>query len=272
VLGPAPGQVALAVAAAAALVAALVALTGDGAALRVCVPVALAAAAGCGSPRSSALAVAVVVAAAVTATRIDCAQPPALWAALSVPVACAGLLHVVRTNLERDRDGLRDFALTDPLTGVANRRALLVAAEHEIARHRRAERPFAVVMIDLDGFKQINDRFGHAAGDDLLRDVAAALGEAMRGQDTVARFGGDEFCVLAPDTDAAGTEPLCERVIAAIRGVTAGMHHVRGSVGAAVFPEDGGQPGDLIDVADERLLEAKRELYRDRVRPVRRAA
>jgi diguanylate cyclase (GGDEF)-like protein len=127
-------------------------------------------------------------------------------------------------------------------------------------------------MVDLDGFKQVNDRFGHAAGDDLLRDVAAALSQAMRGQDTVARFGGDEFCVLAPDTDTDGTGPLCDRVSDAIRGVTAGMQHVRGSVGAAVFPDDGGEPADLIDVADVRLLAAKRELYRERGRPERRAA
>jgi len=268
----APGQVGLAVAAAAAAVAGLIALTGEGQAYWVCVPVALAAASICRSPRSSALATVVVVAAAVAAARTDCAQPPAMWAALTVPLASAGVLHLVRTRLERDRDGLRDFALTDPLTRVANRRALLAAAEHEIARHRRAERPFAVVMIDLDGFKQVNDRYGHAAGDDLLRDVAAALTHAMRGQDTVARFGGDEFCVLAPDTDADGAGPLCARASAAIRGVTAGMQHVRGSVGAAVFPEDGGDPAELIDVADARLLEAKRLLYRERERPARRAA
>jgi diguanylate cyclase (GGDEF)-like protein len=262
----------LAVAAAAAVVAALVAISGDGETFWVCIPVALGAAAVCGSPRTSAIAAGVVVAAALAAARFDSSNPPAVWAALVVPAASAAVLHVVRSALERDRDGLRDFALTDPLTGVANRRALLAAAEHEIARHRRAERPFAVVMVDLDGFKQVNDRFGHAAGDDLLRDVAAALSQAMRGQDTVARFGGDEFCVLAPDTDTDGTGPLCDRVSDAIRGVTAGMQHVRGSVGAAVFPDDGGEPADLIDVADVRLLAAKRELYRERGRPERRAA
>jgi diguanylate cyclase (GGDEF)-like protein len=238
----------------------------------VCIPVALAAAAVGRSPRSSTLAAGVVVAAALVAARFDAPNPPSWWVALAVPVASVAVLHVVRTALERDRDGLRDFALTDPLTGVANRRALLVAADHEIARHRRAERPFAVVMVDLDGFKQVNDRFGHAAGDDLLRDVAAALAQAMRGQDTVARFGGDEFCVLAPDTDVEGTGPLCDRVTDAIRGVTAGVQHVRGSVGAAVFPDDGAEPAELIDVADVRLLEAKRELYRERGRPERRAA
>jgi diguanylate cyclase (GGDEF)-like protein len=248
----------------------LIALTGDGQAYWVCVPVALAAASARGSPRSSALAAGGVVAPALTAARADCPQPPAMWAAIGVPLASAAVLGLVRTRLKRDRDGLRDFALTDPLTRVANRRALLAAAEHEIARHRRAERPFAVVMVDLDGFKQVNDRYGHAAGDDLLRDVAAALAQAMRGQDTVARFGGDEFCVLAPDTDADGAGPLCARVSAAIRGVTAGMQHVRGSVGAAVFPDDGSAPAELIDVADARLLEAKRALYRER--PVHRAA
>jgi diguanylate cyclase (GGDEF)-like protein len=264
--------VGLAVAAAAAAIAGLIAVTGAGDAYWVCVPVALAAAAACGSPRTSALAAVVVVGGALAAARIACPQPPAIWAALGVPLASAAVLHLVRTRLERERDGLRDFALTDPLTRVANRRALLAAAEHEVARHRRTERPFAVVMIDLDGFKQVNDRYGHAAGDDLLRDVAAALAHAMRGQDTVARFGGDEFCVLAPDTDADGAGSLCARVSAAIRGVAAGTEHVRGSVGAAVFPDDGEDPAALIDVADARLLQAKRTLYRDRDRPARRAA
>src|SRR5579875_208969 len=233
----APGQVGLAVAATAAAVAGLIAVTREGQVYWVSVPVGLAAATLCRTARASAVAAALIVAAALAVAHADCPRPPATWVALIVPLASAAVLQYVRTRLERDRDGLRDFALTDPLTRVANRRALLAAAEHEIARHRRAERPFAVVMIDLDGFKQVNDRYGHAAGDDLLREVAAALAHAMRGQDTVARFGGDEFCVLAPDTDA-----------------------------------DGAGPAELIDVADARLLEAKRLLYRERERPARRAA
>jgi diguanylate cyclase (GGDEF)-like protein len=257
---------------AAALVSALILATGSGDAYWLAVPLALGAFALCRRTRGATLAVAVVIVAALAVARLGCTRPPAMWAALVVPLASALVLHRVRTGLERERDGLRDFALTDPLTGVANRRALLAAVDHEIARYRRAERSFALVMIDLDGFKQINDRFGHAAGDDLLRDVAAALAQAMRGQDTVARFGGDEFCVLAPDTDQGGVSALCERVSAAIDAVAAGVQRVRGSAGAAVFPEDGADAHELIDVADARLLEAKRTLYRQRGRSARPAA
>ena len=269
---PAPGQVGLTVLALAAALAAVVAVSGDGQAYWLCVPAALAAAAVCRTPRTIALATAVIVALPGAATAAYAHERPALWAAVIVPLASVGIGHGVRTRLERERDDLRDFALTDPLTRIANRRALLAHADHEVARHRRADRPFAVVMLDLDGFKALNDRFGHGAGDDLLCDVAAALARAMRAQDTVARIGGDEFCVLAPETDAEGAEQLAARVAHAVRGVTAGVQSVRGSVGAAVFPEDALAPVRLIEIADARLLEAKRVLYRQPDRPARRAA
>ena len=123
------------------------------------------------------------------------------WLCVALSLACTAALRQRLVTLERERDALRRDALSDPVTGAANRRSLMSRAEYEIARHRRADQTFALVMLDLDGFKQLNDRFGHAAGDDLLRDVAGALRRAMRAQDTVARFGGDEFCVLAPETD-----------------------------------------------------------------------
>ena len=167
---------------------------------------------------------------------------------------------------------MRRDALSDPVTGVANRRSLLVRADYEIARHRRARHSFALVMLDLDGFKQLNDRFGHAAGDDLLRDVAAALRRAMRAQDTVARFGGDEFCVLAPETDGRGAEPLAAKVTQAVRDVSVGMEAVAGSVGIAVFPIDGTSTAELMHVADERLLAAKRCRPAGAGRAQRRAA
>jgi diguanylate cyclase (GGDEF)-like protein len=127
-------------------------------------------------------------------------------------------------------------------------------------------------MLDLDGFKQLNDRFGHAAGDDLLRDVAVALRRAMRAQDTVARFGGDEFCVLAPETDERGTERLAAKVTQAVREVTVGMEAVAGSVGVALFPVDGTTPAALMHAADERLLDAKRRRPAGVGRAPRRAA
>jgi diguanylate cyclase (GGDEF)-like protein len=260
----APGQIGLGVLALAAVVAAIVAVGGDGQTYWLCVPAALAAASVCRTPRGAALAAAVTVAAPGAAAAAYARDRPALWVAALVPIASVAVLQAVRTGLERERDGMRDFALTDPLTRIANRRALLAQAGYEVARHRRADHSFAVVMLDLDGFKSLNDRFGHAAGDDLLCDVATALARAMRAQDTVARIGGDEFCVLAPETDAEGAQRLAGRVAQAVAGVTAGVQNVRGSVGAAVFPDDGLEPAQLIEIADARLLEAKRALYRTR--------
>jgi diguanylate cyclase (GGDEF)-like protein len=204
----------------------------------------------------AALAVAAVVDVAAVATGAPGRPPPVLLAA--VVAGSAAVLASERGRLQRERDVLRDYALSDPVTRVANRRSLLIRADYEIERHRRSRRSFALLSLDLDGFKEINDRFGHAAGDDLLRDVAAALRRAMRAQDTVARFGGDEFCVLAPETDAAGAGPLADRVTAAVRDVSVGLESVAGSVGVAIFPVDGVTVADLMHVADERLLEAKR--------------
>jgi diguanylate cyclase (GGDEF)-like protein len=180
------------------------------------------------------------------------------WLCVALSLACTAALRQRLVVLERACDTLRRDALSDPVTGVANRRSLLARADYEIARHRRSGQSFALVMLDLDGFKQLNDRFGHAAGDDLLRDVAGGLRRAMRAQDTVARFGGDEFCVLAPETDDHGTSRLAAKVSQAVRDVTVGMETVSGSVGVALFPVDGTSAADLMHAADERLLEAKR--------------
>ena len=210
----------------------------------------------------------VVAAAAVAAV----GGHEAAWLCVPVSLVCVAVLGHGQVRLERERDTLRRDALSDPVTGVANRRSLLVRADYEIARHGRARHSFALVMLDLDGFKQLNDRFGHAAGDDLLRDVAGALRRAMRAQDTVARFGGDEFCVLAPETNERGAEPLAAKVTQAVRDVSVGMEAVAGSVGVAVFPIDGTNTAELMQVADERLLAAKRRRPAGAARAQRRAA
>jgi diguanylate cyclase (GGDEF)-like protein len=253
------------------LTAVLVLALGGGQAYWLCVPAVLLTAAGCRSRGATAIvAAAIVAAAAVPAGLAHGWQTlPATPLLVLVPAASAAVLLAVRERLEAERDAMRRSALTDPLTGVANRRSFLSRTEYEISRHTRARRPFGVVMLDLDGFKQLNDRFGHPAGDDLLRDVAAAIAHAVRDQDTVARMGGDEFCVLAPETDLNGTQQLAGRIMAAVSGVTAGVDALGASAGVAVFPHDGGVTAALLEAADQRLLESKRR--RGRHRP-RRAA
>lgn len=194
------------------------------------------------------------------------AMPP-LWEALVVVGLSIAVMHSVRRRLGHERDVMEHAALSDPLTGLANRRMLMSMADYEIARHQRADARFVVVMLDLDGFKQVNDRYGHAAGDELLRDVAQELTQVLRTQDTVARLGGDEFCVIAPETD--NPRALAGKVTNAVARVTNGHESLTGSVGLSVFPDDGVGIEKLIKVADERLLAAKRRRYE---RPQRRVA
>jgi diguanylate cyclase (GGDEF)-like protein len=177
---------------------------------------------------------------------------------LAVVGGALAVLAAVRSRLEGERSAMRRWALTDPLTGAANRRGLSERIEYEVTRHARQKHRFAIVMIDLDGFKLVNDRFGHHAGDELLRDVAASLREAVRDQDTVARLGGDEFCVLAPETDRAGGEHLADRVRNAVRRVTTGLDTLSASVGVAVWPDNGRTPLEVLDAADVAQIAAKR--------------
>ena len=243
---------------AAAAVIVLLAGAADGAWLGL--PLALAACACTRTPRGALTAAAAVLVAVLVAMPAfsGAAGRPAPVLLAVVVLASAGVLAAVRERLVREREVLRGDALTDPLTQIANRRSLLERADYEIERHRRARTSFALVLLDLDGFKRLNDRFGHPAGDSLLRDVAASLRQAMRAQDTVARFGGDEFCVLAPETDADGIARLADRVSTAVDGVTVGVDTVRASLGVALFPFDGTQAAQLLHAADQRLLEAKR--------------
>jgi diguanylate cyclase (GGDEF)-like protein len=194
------------------------------------------------------------------------AMPP-LWEALVVVGLSIAVMHSVRRRLGHERDLMEHAAFSDPLTGLANRRMLMSVAEHEIARHRRADGHFMVVMLDLNGFKQINDRYGHAAGDQLLCDVSDALNDVLRSQDTVARIGGDEFCVIAPETE--NPRALAEKVTNAVARVTNGHESLTASVGLAIFPDDGAAIEKLLRIADDRLLAAKRRRYE---RPRRRVA
>jgi diguanylate cyclase (GGDEF)-like protein len=267
-----PARLWRSVAAIAVASAIAVALAGGGDAFWLCLPAVLLACALTRTRTEAFIAAAIVVGAAAAPLSgwLDAAAVPSPLLTCLVIAASACVLVALRERLENERDALRSAATSDPLTGVANRRLLLSRAEYEIARHSRARHSFAVVMLDLDGFKLLNDRFGHPAGDEVLCDVAAALARTMRGQDTVARLGGDEFCVLAPETDGPHTVPLARRIAATVRDATSGIETLSASVGVAIFPDDGDSAAALLQAADERLLAAKRERPSDRTR--RRAA
>jgi diguanylate cyclase (GGDEF)-like protein len=257
---------ALSTAAIALVTAAAVVAGRGGEAYWLCVPAALVAAASCRTRRGAGIGAASVIAAAVAPTLAfhSLVPVPSPILALLVPSASVGALRVVQERLQRERDAMHSSAHTDPLTGAENRRALVERIEYEIVRHTRSGASFALVMLDVDGFKLLNDRFGHAAGDELLYDLATALKRYMRSQDTVARIGGDEFCVLAPETDQAGVPRLLARIGDAVGGVTAGLAGLEASVGAGTFPADGLTSAELMNAADQRLLGAKRAVHQRR--------
>ena len=182
-------------------------------------------------------------------------------ALVAVPLLAtvAGLVAYLREGLEAGRVQLAEQARTDALTGVGNLRLRDERLAYELARHRRTGRPLALLVLDLDRFKDVNDTEGHPAGDRLLREVARVLGETVRSGDTVARPGGDEFCVIAPETGAEEAQSLAGRVEAALAELSAAGRPLSASVGAALFPRDGGSAEALIDCADRDQRLAKQD-------------
>ena len=152
---------------------------------------------------------------------------------------------------------MRFLAEHDPLTRLLNRRAFTSRVQAEIARSQRHTHEFALVLCDLDGFKQINDREGHLAGDDILNHAAAILGGAVRTEDTAFRVGGDEFALILPETTAEEALPVVERLSAALAG--AADRPLSASFGVAVFPSDGGGHDALFRAADAAMYTAKRD-------------
>jgi diguanylate cyclase (GGDEF)-like protein len=170
--------------------------------------------------------------------------------ALLVTAAVMGVSQA--TNRERQRRELARLSRSDPLTGCLNRRGFTERFEAERSDHVRHDgRPLGLIVIDLDNFKSVNDTQGHAAGDELLCRVAAALAGDLRPSDVLARLGGDEFAVLLPETGPEALQAAAERIGRQLALVSAA------SLGLACLPEDGETAEELHRSADADLYRAK---------------
>ncbi|MEO0130055.1 MAG: sensor domain-containing diguanylate cyclase [candidate division WOR-3 bacterium] len=148
------------------------------------------------------------------------------------------------------------LSLTDPLTGLPNRRSFEIMIENEIRRAERYRRLFAVLMMDFDNFKSYNDKFGHSAGDNILKRFSTLMKEAIRDVDFLGRYGGDEFIAVLPETDANFALVVAERIRKKIEAENLDPP-VTLSIGIAVFPRDSREKQELIDLADHACYEAK---------------
>ena len=172
----------------------------------------------------------------------------------------------LESTLKRSLEELRSLAVKDPLTGFYNRRFLVERLPAELKRATRYERPFSVILFDLDHFKEVNDRFGHGAGDRVLQSCSRALESSLREDlDWVVRYGGEEFLVVLPETDLEGAQVVAERVRAAIAAtaitVGGGQLSVTASLGVASLPSFPRRERlameALLEGADRCLYQAK---------------
>lgn len=178
--------------------------------------------------------------------------PPALIVALGVLTMGASLFALLTLRARRARQAAEHAALTDRLTGLANRPAFDHRLAVEWERATRYQRPLGVVVVDLDDFKAVNDTHGHAAGDEVLRQVGASLARRVRTPDLAARLGGDEFVVIAPETSAGGLVRLAE----VLRGVVEELP-VSVSVGWTERKDEDEEPAAMLIRADEAMYEEK---------------
>ncbi len=173
-----------------------------------------------------------------------------------------GLRSLFRTLRQQD-ELLKQMAATDPLTGLANRRALNDCAQREMRLSQRTGKTLSILMIDLDYFKQVNDRYGHSAGDAVLVRVAEKLRNSLRNVDHIGRWGGEEFVALLPDVDTEGAMRVAERVRRDIGDEMKGEVKITVSIGVTAYRPERQSHGDmwpvLIDQADCALYLAKQE-------------
>jgi diguanylate cyclase (GGDEF)-like protein len=194
-------------------------------------------------------------------------RPISLKTVLMDVLSSSGMIRVP-VVLEYDEfKKLKINAVTDPLTGLYNRRMFAESFEKELNRARRYGLPLGIVILDLHRFKEVNDKYGHPRGDDVLRAAAATLRKALRTSDSAFRIGGDEFAMLLPQTDAAQAVALSRRVEAVFAEILNPLQIAIPVImdhGVATFPQDGEQADQLIHVADERLYRLKHANHKAR--------
>ncbi len=167
-------------------------------------------------------------------------------------------LEQYRLRLEENLAELADRTVRDAMTGLYNRAALEDRLTAELAAHRRSRRGVAVLMVDLDHFKSLNDVHGHAAGDEALKAVGAILADAVRDTDMAARYGGEEFTVILTDVDGDGAAVAAERIRARIEALELPYRKVTTSIGIACAGPGCDEPRQVMSAADAALYEAKR--------------
>jgi diguanylate cyclase (GGDEF)-like protein len=154
------------------------------------------------------------------------------------------------------------MAFTDRLTGLYNRRYLVEELKHEIARSKRNQKHIAIISMDMDGLKLINDKFGYDQGDRLLKQFSVILKHNIRKSDIAARMGGDEFVLIAPETTLSQASIIANRILAETNShfieIEGEKHFISVSIGIYSFPKHGETTEDLLDQADKAMFEAKR--------------
>jgi len=196
-----------------------------------------------------------------SATRFDPSWIQALYlTSFSVGgmITCLGLVLLAS---ERVRAEFERLANVDPLTGAASRRAIMQSMENELERWRRTGRVFSVLLLDIDHFKHINDRFGHAVGDQVLIQFAASVTSELRSIDTLGRYGGEEFIILLPENDLRSAAIVAERVRLTVERqiAEAGRVTCTTSIGCACITNSGPTLATLLAHADAALYRAKHE-------------
>ena len=194
------------------------------------------------------------------------ADTPMLWRIVSglAYVAVLGVAMAGLQTLRRREAQMARLVIQDPLTNVLNARAFAERLGQELDRNRRYPRPLALMYMDLDNFKVINDTHGHQTGDAVLKLVADAMRTSVRQADVVGRLGGDEFAVIMPETDAPLADAAAKRLVVGLRNVFKGTPNVTASIGVVSCTATEASTDDLLRRADQAMYDAKKS-GKDRV-------